>query len=88
MLTCPVFQSAKRISAAELPTDFALSEDHDLMPTENGGIAEAAGVDALPQTIKRCLSSQRGESPFHKDFGTRFAEYFVCSRVRPGSSKS
>lgn len=58
------------------------------MPTENGGIAEAAGVDALPQTIKRCLSSQRGESPFHKDFGTRFAEYFVCSRVRPGSSKS
>ncbi|HXI05348.1 MAG TPA: hypothetical protein VNJ49_03305 [Bradyrhizobium sp.] len=75
-LTCAVFPSAERISAAELPTDFALSEDHDLMPTENGGIAEVAGVDALPQTIKTCLSSQKGESPFHKDFGTRFAEYF------------
>ncbi|MGF6313380.1 hypothetical protein ABIB82_007535 [Bradyrhizobium sp. i1.8.4] len=46
------------------------------MSTEDGGIAEVAGVDALPQTIKRCLSSQRGESPFHQDFGTRFAEYF------------
>jgi hypothetical protein len=76
MLTCPVFPSAERIRAAELPTDFALSENHDLMPTENGGIAEVAGVDALPQTIKRCLASQKGESPLHKDFGTRFAEYF------------
>jgi hypothetical protein len=46
------------------------------MPTESGGIAEVTGVDALPQTIKTCLSSQKGESPFHKDFGTRFAEYF------------
>jgi hypothetical protein len=51
-LSCPVFSSAERISAAQLPTDFALSEDHDLMPTVDGGIAEVAGVDALPQKIK------------------------------------
>ncbi|MVT66027.1 hypothetical protein GPL21_13020 [Bradyrhizobium pachyrhizi] len=76
MLTCPIYPSAERITAAELPMDFALSEDHDLMPTENGGIAEVAGIAALPQTIKTCLSSQKGESPFHRDFGTRFAKYF------------
>ncbi|MBB4382696.1 hypothetical protein [Bradyrhizobium sp. SBR1B] len=80
MLTCPIYPSAERITAAELPMDFALSEDHDLMPTENGGIAEVAGIAALPQTIKTCLSSQKGESPFHRDFGTRFAKIFSPAR--------
>jgi hypothetical protein len=35
-----------------------------------------SGLDALPQQVKTCLSHQKGESPFHRDFGTRFAEYY------------
>jgi len=31
------------------------------------------GIAAAGQT---CLSHQKGESPFHRDFGTRFAEYY------------
>ncbi len=75
-VTFPVASGAERIRAADLPTDFALSEKHDLFVTERGNIAEVSGVDALPQKIRTCLSSQKGESPFHKNFGTRIAEYF------------
>jgi len=72
----PVAQGAERIRAVDLPTDLALSDAHDLFVTEDGNIAEVSGVDSLPQKIKMCLSSQRGESPFHKDFGTRIGEYY------------
>jgi hypothetical protein len=75
VVRCPVLPSADRIRAADLPRDFALSENHDLM-IKGGGIAMVSGVAALPQRIKTCLSHQRGESPFHRDFGTRFAEYY------------
>jgi hypothetical protein len=71
-----VAPGAERIRAADLPRDFALSEKHDLFVTKRGNIAEVSGVDALPQKIRTCLSSQKGESPFHRDFGTRIAEYF------------
>lgn len=77
----PVLPSAERIRAVDLPTDLALSEKHDLM-LKGGDIAVVSGVEALPQRIKTCLSHQRGESPFHRDFGTRFAEYY---RVLSGS---
>lgn len=72
---CPILPSADRISASDLPADLALSDKHDLM-VKNGSIATVSGLEALPQKIKTCLSHQRGESPFHRDFGTRFAEYY------------
>lgn len=72
---CPVFPRATRISAADIPANLALSDSHDLM-TNNGNLAVVSGVDALPQQLKTCLSHQKGESPFHQDFGTRFAEYY------------
>jgi len=72
---CPVVPRAARIRAADLPRDFALSENHDLMVV-NGNIAEVSGLEALPQLVKTCLSHQKGESPFHRDFGTRLAEYY------------
>jgi hypothetical protein len=72
---CPVFPSATRIPAADIPKSWALSESHDLK-TKNGNWAVVSGVDALPQQVKTCLSHQRGESPIHRDFGTRFAEYY------------
>ena len=72
---CLVFPSAERIPAADIPKMWALSDSHDLM-TSNGKWAMVSGVDALPQQVKTCLSHQMGESPFHRDFGTRFAEYY------------
>ncbi len=72
---CPVFPSAARIPAADIPKSWALSDSHDLM-TNNGEWAMVSGVDALPQQVKTCLSHQMGESPIHRDFGTRFAEYY------------
>jgi hypothetical protein len=71
----PILPSADRIRAADLPMDFALSEKHDMF-AKNGNIATVSGVEALPQKVKTCLSHQKGESPFHRDFGTRFAEYY------------
>ncbi|OCX76116.1 hypothetical protein A6M27_03480 [Acidithiobacillus thiooxidans] len=75
MVRCPVFPSADRIRAADLPKSWALSESHDLV-VQGGNWAMVSGLDALPQQVKTCLSHQRGESPFHRDFGTRFAEYY------------
>jgi hypothetical protein len=75
LVRCPVFRSADRIRGSDLPTDLALSDDHDLV-VKNGDLATVSGREALPQKVKMCLSHQQGESPFHPDFGTRFAEYY------------
>lgn len=75
IVRCPVRPSADRIRAADLPTSWALSDSHDLM-APGGKWALVSGLDALPQQVKTCLSHQKGESPFHRDFGTRFAEYY------------
>jgi hypothetical protein len=75
VVSCPVLPSFSRWDAASLPADIALTEDHDFA-IENGDLATVSGLKALPQKIKTSLSLQKGESPFHEDFGTRFAEYF------------
>jgi hypothetical protein len=75
IIRCPVLSSAGRVPASDLPKDFAFSDEHDLM-VQNGTIAVVSGVEALPQRVWTCLSHQKGESPFHRDFGTRFAEYY------------
>jgi hypothetical protein len=75
IVRCPVLPSADRIRAADLPADFALSEEHDLV-LRGGTLATVSGLEAFPQRVKTCLSHQKGESLFHRDFGTRFAEYY------------
>ena len=75
LVRCPVLPSAERIAAADLPSSWTLSDRHDIM-LKNGNWAMVSGLDALPQQVKTCLSHQKGESPFHRDFGTRFAEYY------------
>jgi hypothetical protein len=76
IVRCPVLPSAERIRAADLPASWALSTDgHDLM-APNGKWAMVSGIEALPQQVKTCLSHQKGESPIHRDFGTRFADYY------------
>jgi TIR domain len=84
IVRCQVLPSADRIRAADLPKSFALSgsHDHDLM-LQHGNIAIVSGLDALPQQVKTCLSHQKGESPLHRDFGTRFAEYYRLLRGSP-----
>jgi len=75
IIRCPVLPNADRIQAADLPKSWALSDSHDLM-TQSGKWAMVSGLEALPQQVKTCLSHQKGESPLHRDFGTRFAEYY------------
>jgi hypothetical protein len=74
-LRCPVLPAAERARAADLPKSWALSDAHDLY-VQCGNIAMVSGLDALPQQVKTCLSHQKGESPFHPEFGTRFADYY------------
>lgn len=75
LIRCPVLPRAARIKAADLPRNWALSNSHDVM-LRNGNWAMVSGVQALSQQVKTCLSHQKGESPFHRDFGTRFAEHY------------
>jgi hypothetical protein len=75
IVRCPVLPGADRIRAADLPEDFALSDNHD-RTARSGTIAMVSGLEALPQRVRTCLSHQKGEGPFHRDFGTRFAEYY------------
>jgi hypothetical protein len=79
---CSVFPSADRIRAADIPQSWALSDSHDLM-AQNGNWVKVSGEDALPQQVKTCLSHQRGESPLHRDFGTRFAKYYTLLSGSP-----
>jgi hypothetical protein len=75
IVRCPVLPCADRIPAADIPKSWALSDSHDLT-VQSGKWAMVSGLEALSQQVKTCLSHQRGESPFHRDFGTRFAEYY------------
>jgi hypothetical protein len=74
-VTVTVFPSFPRATAQSLGRDFAVSAAHDLF-AENGAIAEVSGLSALPQKILSILSMRLGESPFYRDFGSRFSEYF------------
>jgi hypothetical protein len=75
IVRCPVLPRTARIRAADLPQDFDLSDNHDLT-VKSGNISMVSGLEALPQLVKTCLSLPKGESLFHPDFGTRFAEYY------------
>lgn len=69
-----VMRSTPRIDAHRLPMDLALNDEHDLFIL-NGQLARVRGVDALPQKIKTCLSTIRGEVFYAPTYGTRIREY-------------
>jgi len=74
-LSLEVRPSVPRTDAHVLPASLALDASHDLSVT-NGDLAMVSGLDALPQTISTCLSTQRGNLFFHPTFGTALREYF------------
>ncbi|WP_406226969.1 hypothetical protein ACI7YU_18310 [Pseudomonas siliginis] len=69
-----VMRSTPRIDAHRLPMDLALNDEHDLFIL-NGQLARVRGLDALPQKIKTCLSTIRGEVFYAPTYGTRIREY-------------
>lgn len=69
-----VMASSPKIDVNRLPMDLALDDNHDLYFV-NGQMATVRGLDALPQKIKTCLSTSRGESWFAPSYGTRIREY-------------
>lgn len=69
-----VMASSPKIDVNRLPMDLALDDNHDLFFV-NGQMARVRGLDALPQKIKTCLSTSRGESWFAPSYGTRIREY-------------
>jgi phage baseplate assembly protein W len=75
VVSCAIRPSFPRTNVHRLPADLALNEAHDLFLV-NGDLAVVSGLDALPQKIKMCLSTLRGEVLFHRNFGTRIKEYF------------
>ncbi|MGY2176708.1 hypothetical protein [Pseudomonas azotoformans] len=66
--------SFPRIDAHRLPMSLALNDEHDLFVT-NGQFARVSGLDALPQNIKTCMSTIRGEVFYAPTYGTRMREY-------------
>jgi hypothetical protein len=84
LVKCPVGPAFPRIEAQRLGSDLAISpKTNDLYLDAKGNIARVSGLDALPQKVRSCLSLQRGESPFHGDFGVRLAQYFDAFRGSP-----
>jgi hypothetical protein len=72
-VTCKLLPRAARIRAQDLGADIKLGDDHDITPS----LETISGVDALPQKIQLCLSTQKGEWFWDSNVGSRMAEYFT-----------
>jgi hypothetical protein len=83
LVGCAVAPGFPRIEAQQLGSQWAVSPKTNDLFIENGQIARVSGLDALPQNVRSCLSMQRGESPFHPDYGARLAQYFDAFRGSP-----
>lgn len=73
-LAVAVIESFPRTDAHNLPMDIAVNDDNDIF-IANGDLATVRGLDALPQKIKHCLSTSRGEVFLQPSLGTRIREY-------------
>jgi hypothetical protein len=83
LVSCAVETAFPRTSAHQLGSRWAISPKTNDLYVENGQIARVSGLAALPDNVRSCLSSQRGESPFHPDYGVRLAEFFDAFRGSP-----
>lgn len=82
-LRCRIAPSFPRIKAELLGSQWAISPQTGDLFVENGHIARVYGLASLPQIVRSCLSTQRGESPFHPDYGTRVAQYLDAFHDSP-----
>jgi hypothetical protein len=80
---CSVAPNYPRVSAQELGSRMAISEETGDTYLENGNIARVAGVKSFPQMVKSVLSIQRGEFFMDPQYGVRFAEYLEAFRGTP-----
>lgn len=80
---CPVAPNFPRISAQELGSRMAISEETGDTYLENGNIARVSGVNSFPQMVKSVLSIQRGEFFADPGYGVRFAEFLEAFRGTP-----
>lgn len=71
-LLVAVIESFPRTDAHDLPMDLAFDDDLIFV---NGDLASVKGLEALPQKIRICLSTSRGEVLFNPAWGTRIREY-------------
>lgn len=85
VVSCHVREAFPRMSAHALKAELAFGDDIGL--TKNGGIAMVSGLNALPQRIRICLSTARGESPFHRNFGSKIGEYWGLFNGSPWFSR-
>jgi hypothetical protein len=53
-----------------------LKNSFDLFLDPKKNIARVSGFESLPQVVQQTLSTKRGESPFHPNFGSRIGKYF------------
>lgn len=84
LVTCTVGAPSPHVDAQALGRDFSVEpKTNDLHRDKLGNIAVVSGVDALPQRIRSCLSTQRGESPFFGEYGVRTGYFFDAFRGSP-----
>jgi hypothetical protein len=78
-----VASSFPRIEAQQLGSDMAISPETNDLFVKDGQIARVSGLDRLPQMVRSCLSLQRGEMMFQRNYGVRIAEYFDAFHGSP-----
>ena len=87
IIDCEVAANYPRISAENLGSRFAISDQTNDMYLENGQLARVSGVKSLTQTLRSALSIQRGEFFASPSYGVRFAEYLGAFRDSPWLSE-
>jgi hypothetical protein len=83
LISCTVAPPFSRTDVHELGSRWAISPETSDLYVKNGQIARVSGLAALPDSVRSCLSLQRGESPFHPDYGVRIANFFDAFRDSP-----
>jgi hypothetical protein len=81
---CPVYQSADRIRATDLPTDFALSENHDLMVKSVQSLSSPASR-RYPRRSRRACRIKRAKvrSTRNRSSGGHWTQPRGCDANRP-----
>jgi len=75
VVRCEIAPRFARMRAQDLGEDLRIAPNHDFAE-ENDDLATVSGVEAIPQRIMICLSTQKNELVGEGEFGTRLRAYF------------